>query len=87
MFAWMLGELQIETLFLVDGPIRAVAVTLFIFYVMTLAIVLLNLLIAIMGDSYDRVKNTEHTKFLKERAMTILDLELMLSDKRKENIQ
>ncbi|GMH33162.1 hypothetical protein BSKO_00996 [Bryopsis sp. KO-2023] len=87
MFAWMLGELQIESLFLVQGSIRAVAVTLFIVYVMALMIVLLNLLIAIMGDSYDRVKNTEEIKFLKERAEVILDLETMLSDKRKAEIQ
>lgn len=87
MFGWMLGELQLESLFIVDGSIRVVAIALFIAYLMSLMIVLLNLLIAIMGDSYDRVKNTEETKFLKERAEVILDMESMLSESKKKEIE
>lgn len=43
-------------------------------------IVLLNLLIAIMSDSYDRVKSQDVAEFIKCRAMVIDDSEATMSD-------
>ena len=36
----------------------------------------MNLLIAIMGDSYEKVKETERVQALHERAKIIVDMEL-----------
>lgn len=53
---------------------------LFVSYTFTMVIVLLNLLIAIMSDSYDRVKSQDVAEFIKCRAMVIDDSEATMSD-------
>lgn len=53
----------------------------------TIMIILLNLLIAIMGDTFDRVKGTEDTQFLLGRADVIDDVEAMLSQQEKDRIE
>lgn len=61
--------------------------TFFILYMLAILIVLLNLLIAIMGDTFDRVKGTEDTQFLLGRADVIDDVEAMLSYGEKQEIE
>lgn len=51
-----------------------------------MVIILLNLLIAIMGDSFDKIKSTEETQFLKSRASAIDDLESMMSENMKKKL-
>ncbi len=43
---------------------------LFLTYILIMAVVLLNLLIAIMGDSFDRVKDKEVLEFLRGKVIS-----------------
>ena len=45
---------------------------LFVTYIGIMTVVLLNLLIAIMGDSYDRVKDKEVLEFLRGKVRRVL---------------
>lgn len=66
---------------------RVLAAVLLAIFLAAVAIILLNLLIAIMGDSFDRVKNHEKTHFLQKRAEVIQDMEMALSRKRYKEIK
>ena len=66
---------------------QVLALTMMFIFLAAVAIVLLNLLIAIMGDSFDRVKNHEKTLFCQKRAAVIQDMEMGLSQKRKKEIK
>lgn len=59
----------------------------FYLYMLIEAIVFLNLLIAIMGDTYDRVKLTEEAELMKCRAMVIDDGEAAMTDKEIEEMK
>ena len=53
MFSMMLGLYEPPPLY--DLPMPSVAIVTFVVYEVIIVIVLLNLLIAIMGDSFDKV--------------------------------
>ena len=53
---------------------------LFVIYTLALMIMLLNLLIGVMSDSFDKVRNQEKAEFLKGRASVIDDFEAGLTD-------
>lgn len=59
----------------------------FICYLTALMILLLNLLIAIMGDTFDRVKRTEDAQLLKGRAKFIDACEAALSEAEKAQME
>eukprot|EP00210_Caulerpa_lentillifera_P002852 g2726.t1 len=61
------------------------AITL-VAFLAAVAIVLLNLLIAIMGDSFDRVKNHERSLFLRKRASVVQEMEMCLSHRRRQKL-
>ena len=46
---------------------------------------MLNLLIAIMSDSYEKVKESEVVEARKLRAQTIIDEEVLMSDAERSN--
>lgn len=56
-------------------------------YAILIGIVLVNLLIAIMNDTYDRIKETEEVEVLHNRARLIVDLESLLTDKMRDALQ
>ena len=58
-----------------------------IFYVNLVAIILLNVMIAMMGDSYDRVRNSEGSLFTKRKAQIMHGIELRLSRREKRDIK
>jgi hypothetical protein len=66
MLAMMLGAFDQNLFWKADVPWLAVA--MFAAYTMVMLVVLFNLLIAIMGDSFEKVKDTEENEFLKGRA-------------------
>jgi len=72
-FVMMLGEFDPETFFTSSNS--AVAVAFLVIYLLLSAVLLLNLLIAIIGDSFDRVKRHETAHFLKGRAQVIQAME------------
>lgn len=86
-FGMMLGETQLESLALLthQGFLRFVGTVMYVLYLLAMMIVLLNLLIAIMGDSFDRVKNSEEVHFMKGRAQVIDDLETMMSKEKRDD--
>lgn len=63
-FIMMLGETQIETFYEMRGSIKVVGIIMCIVYLLAMMVVLLNLLIAVMGDSFERVKNNEEIQFV-----------------------
>lgn len=60
----MLGETQMETFYEMSGSIKVVGIIMCIVYLLAMMVVLLNLLIAVMGDSFERVKNNEEMQFV-----------------------
>lgn len=48
-------------------------------------VVFLNLLIAIMGDSYDRIKEKEIAQWRRQQAKSIVDETLLITDGKKKN--
>lgn len=85
LFGYLLGDFN--TGVLLAGPGYEVKIFLFLFFMISMTIILLNLLIAIMGDSFDRIKNTEEMEFLMARAKAIDDLESMMSTRMKKKFE
>ena len=50
------------------------------FFLCGMVVVMLNMLIAIMGDSYEKVKESEVVEARRLRAQTIIDEEALMSD-------
>jgi len=69
-FAMMLGDFDIGNF---EG--NANSLGMFVLYMGLVVIVLLNLLIAIMGDSYDRVRENQMVEGLKLRAETLVGMD------------
>ena len=67
----MLGDFDVDIL---QQPTSIVMFVLFQFIVVVL---MMNLIIAIMGDSYEMVKENETIEALHERAKIIVDMELL----------
>ncbi|GMH43795.1 hypothetical protein BSKO_11729 [Bryopsis sp. KO-2023] len=82
----MLGETQLDVLQGLDGALYGVGTIMFVVYLLAMMVVLLNLLIAVMGDSFERVKNAEELQFLKGRAQIIDDIESMMSNHKKKEL-
>ena len=57
----------------------------FLFFLFLVVVVMLNLLIAIMSDSYERVKDGEELEARKLTAQTIIDEEAMMSQADRDN--
>lgn len=66
-FGMMLGETQLDSLWVFDDSylLKAVGTGLFMIYLMGLMVVLLNLLIAVMGHIFSYIKENEELHFLK----------------------
>ena len=60
---------------------------LFIIYLITIVILLLNLLISIMSDTFDRVKSTERAQLLMGRARFMDACEAALTQSEREKIE
>ena len=57
----------------------------FLLYLFGMVVIMLNLLIAIMADSYEKVKESEVVEARKLRAQTIIDEEALMNDKDRSN--
>ncbi|GMI01602.1 hypothetical protein TrVE_jg9814 [Triparma verrucosa] len=70
----------------VDGSANYfVTALLFMFFTYFINIVMLNLLIAIMGDIFDRIQENAKAEFMFARANIILEFEALVSDSHKRN--
>ncbi|CAF4156657.1 unnamed protein product [Rotaria sordida] len=72
-FLGLLGDFDIDHY--AGGQYPKTSITLLIFYIVIITILLLNLLIAMMGDTYADVKKSATKLWHLERARTALDLE------------
>lgn len=91
-FAYALGDFDLEVIYNSYAPIpgfstpqKFTGMIFFIIYMVLMAIILLNLLIALMAGSYDRVKSAGDEEFMSARASAILDVETMMSSRTQEN--
>jgi len=84
-FGMMLGDFDKEVFFTEsNGPFPRL---LFVVYMGIMMIMMLNLLIALMGFSFERIKETDEMTFLKARAAIIDDMESMASSCTKAKIE
>lgn len=92
LFSYSLGEFELEDLYNIDFNSKKnkqlpsyVAISFFVVFVFFTVIILLNLLIAIMAESYDLKK--QEIELLKARSFAIHDVETTMSDNRAEPIK
>eukprot|EP00210_Caulerpa_lentillifera_P007742 g7388.t1 len=78
MFYAMIGTFE-SKIYYESGSFSLIITSAFITYLATQMIVMLNMLIAIMGDTFDRVKSTEEEQLLLGRARFIDACEAQLS--------
>ena len=82
-FNMMMGGFDAQLLNDAYWPLLAWAV--FFVFVLVVNIVMLNLLIALMGGSYERVAETAKMETLKQRAKLIVEYEQMMSTQDLDN--
>ncbi|KAG2441727.1 hypothetical protein HXX76_003342 [Chlamydomonas incerta] len=92
LFSVMLGDWQYD--YLMDmiyvehaWYVPRLSVLMMSAYGILMLIVLVNLLIAIMNDTYDRIKETEEIEVLHNRARLIVDLESLLTKDMRDKLQ
>ena len=78
-YRMILGDFQVSGFSTKDEEILWI---LFLLNTVILTIVLLNLVIAIMGDTFDRVQKSQESTMLKELVLMILENEFLVSRKR-----
>eukprot|EP00210_Caulerpa_lentillifera_P009494 g9054.t1 len=83
-FSYTFGDFEMENLYKAPEPFTAL--TLFVLYVVLLAIILLNMLIALMGEKFTRIHKQRKAQFTKARARAIEDIDSMLSNKSQEEL-
>ena len=84
MMANILGDFDISSYSSKRYP--HVATGLALLYIFLLSLVLVNMLIAKMGDTYSRIVEQAEKRWLLERARLVIDIERGLSDATKESI-
>lgn len=78
-FGIMLGDFNFNRFY--DSKVPLLGTLLAILFLVIVMIIMLNLLIAIMGDSYNRIKSNEEISFYIARAQIICDVESKLFDR------
>lgn len=72
----LLGSYDVSLLQSSSSP--ALAWTLFVCFSFLMTIVLLNLLISILGDSFDRVQERADVEWRRERALLLVEMEHLI---------
>eukprot|EP00210_Caulerpa_lentillifera_P006590 g6295.t1 len=84
-FGYTFGGFNVKILYNAPEPITAL--TLFVVYVVTLAIILLNMIITLMNEKFSRIQENQEALFTEARARAIDDIDSMLSTRRKEMLR
>lgn len=82
-FVAMLGDFDLEQF--ADSPYTAVSVGLLVVYVVTITILLLNLLIAMMGDTFEKINEAAEMQWHLERARIVFALENEMSREERQD--
>eukprot|EP00210_Caulerpa_lentillifera_P008455 g8067.t1 len=86
LFYAMVGAFDIQVYY-ADDTLSWLTTLIFVAYMAIQMVVLLNMLIAIMGDTFDRVKNEEEEQILMGRARFMDACEAALTDKESKEIE
>ena len=81
-FSMMLGGFEIDFFDTLGPGYKWIGHILFICYAVLQMILLLNLLIALMGDSYEKVQENAYSESLAQRAALLVDIELEIGQER-----
>lgn len=81
-FGYTFGDFDFENQYYAPSPFTALA--LFVLYVVSLAIILLNMLIALMSEKFARIHENRKTRLIEARARAVDDIDGMLSYKRRK---
>eukprot|EP00210_Caulerpa_lentillifera_P009517 g9076.t1 len=85
LLTYTFGGFDMENLY--KAPAPSIALTLFIVYVVLLAIILLNMLIALMGEKFNQSRKYRKILFTMARARAIEDIDSMLSSRSLDNLK
>ena len=81
-FSMMLGGFSISFFDTLGPGYKWIGHILFVCYAILQMILLLNLLIALMGDSYEKVQENAYIESLAQRAALLVDIELEIGQRR-----
>lgn len=84
-FVAMLGDFELDQF--ADTPYTAVSVGLLVVYVVTITILLLNLLIAMMGDTYEKINESAEMQWHLERARIIFAIENEMTSEERSDVE
>jgi len=84
-FRYTFGDLEMDVLY--NAPEPVTALILFVLYVIIIAIILLNVLIALMSDRFARIFKNRKTQLIEARARATDDIDSMLSHKSKTHLR
>eukprot|EP00210_Caulerpa_lentillifera_P009493 g9053.t1 len=76
-FKYTYGDIDLESLYNAPEPVTALG--LLIAYVIIIALILINMLIALMSEKFSRIYKHRRTRFTEARARAIDDIDSMLS--------
>ena len=79
----MLGDFDLEAYTATSSVASSIA--LFVIFMYLVNLIMLNLLIAIMGDIFAQIQESARAKFLYSKALIIIEFEDMMSDKDKKD--
>jgi len=85
MFGYLFGEFDANDVHY--GPNETTSITLFVLYMVIMSVILLNTLIAVMGEKFTRIKQNKQMRFIEARAFAIDDVDSMLSRRRKKSLR
>eukprot|EP00210_Caulerpa_lentillifera_P009188 g8760.t1 len=83
-FGYTFGEFDLEILYNAPNPFTALL--LFVLYVVLIAVILLNMLIALMSEKFTRMHKDKEKRYIEAKARAIDDIDTMLSSERKKKL-
>eukprot|EP00210_Caulerpa_lentillifera_P009187 g8759.t1 len=84
-FGYTFGNFDMDILY--NAPKPFITLFLFLLYVMIIAIILLNMLIALMSEKFSRMHKDRNVRYTEARARAIDDIDNILSRKRREQLR
>eukprot|EP00210_Caulerpa_lentillifera_P009516 g9075.t1 len=85
LFGYLFGQYEADVVH--HGPDEFTAMTLFVLYMIAMSVILMNMVIAVLGEWYSSIQQSRDSRFNAERANAIDDIDSMLSTKRKNQLR
>jgi len=84
-FGFLFGQFEADDVY--DAPYEPAATFLFSLYMVTMSIILLSMLIALMGEKFEKIQNSKESRFIEAIAKAVDDVDSMLSRRRKRSFK